>query len=204
MDVTGIRPDDDSALLAACRAGDERAWRELYTRYIPLARWVAQNPRFRLAPEAARDVAQEVMIDLTRAIAENRLRGSANGYVRTVAHNKCVDIVRRHEPVAEPLPDQDGDGEACVLPPPLADDAAEQEIVAVVRSAVETIGSPCRELLTGRFLHGQAYKELPGPTGVAGPQVGVYLQRCLGRLRDMVRRARPSAWEEMRELLARH
>lgn len=86
--------DDLTDLLVAARDGDRWALsvavRELYPDVV---RYCAA----RVAPAVAEDVAQDVFLGVTRSLPRFEARSTGRSWVFAIAHNTCVDEVRRRQ-----------------------------------------------------------------------------------------------------------
>ena len=93
----GTTPSDaEAALLGRCALGDQAAFAELYDRVSPrihgLVRKVVRNPAI------SEEVTQEVMLEIWRLSARfDTGRGSALGWMLSIAHRRAVDRVRSEE-----------------------------------------------------------------------------------------------------------
>ena len=202
LTVTEWLEMEANRLLAACAEGEDGAWRELFRRFFPAARWIAAGPRFHMPDELAKDIAQQTMIDLCAAVMRRKVR-NASGYVRAVAHNKCVDVLRRNEPLdnlsAPSTREHALDGNE--IPPKIPLTRAEDDLFADLRDCLEDLGNPCSELLALRYFHGKSYKEVSSGASIPEAQVGMRLTRCLAKLRTHLEQRRPALREELAELL---
>ncbi len=192
---------DYQELVARCLRGDSKAWSELFHANFRHAEMVALAPPFRFHVHEAEDIAQETMIELARKLA-----GVENipAFVGTVAHNKCVDRVRKMKPVLESdLPhgeDEDPSLDSVAQPETLPPELADSEVLGELLGAVETLGEMCRGIPHNRFFEELAYKDIGERLSIPAPQVGVYLARCLTRLRTQIEQ-RPDLWKELEALL---
>ena len=88
--VAGI---PDSVLVGQARAGDEHAFEALVSQYHgPLLRYIQ---RFLKDDEQAYDVLQFVFLKLYTSLATLLTNVSPSGWLFQVAHNRCLDELRR-------------------------------------------------------------------------------------------------------------
>lgn len=190
-----------NALKSRCLKGDEDAWRDLYREFYGQAEAIARAYPFQLPAQEAEDIAQDTMIELTKKLAGI---DNVRGFVGVVAHNKCVDRVRKKKPVLESALPQDGAGNSVLdrasAPEPLPFDAAENFALVELSNAMEALGEPCRKLLFFRFFEELSYENVAERSSIPVQQIGVYLSRCLLRLRANLQSS-PEIWGELSALL---
>jgi len=185
-----------------CLQGDESAWRDLYRDAFGLARAIALAPPFRFDSGTADDIAQETVVDLTMKLLEV---DNWTGFTGRVAHNKCVDRVRKKKET--PLTSYAKDAAAATrmvdaLPAPeyLPESLDDNKALAFLRTALQSLGQPCRDMLHARFFDELSYEETAIRVSLPGKQIGVYLSRCLARLRKRIENA-PLIRDELQALL---
>jgi RNA polymerase sigma factor (sigma-70 family) len=175
---------DDADLIARLLAGDGETVEQVRV----WIRGTFKPYRARLAPELE-DLEQEILLDLTRALREDRFRRQSRlrTYVRTYVHHKCIDRLRaasRREWV---------DVEDLDLPsraPSPFDELSAAETTELALRVVEQMPESCRELWQ-MLQQGMRYREMSRRLGVAE-----------GTLRARVLRCRRRALELRTELLA--
>jgi RNA polymerase sigma factor (sigma-70 family) len=88
----------DDALARRISAGDERAFEELYRRYrSPLYRYCASMVG---SPEEGEEALQAVMLRAYRTLSEPRREIAVRPWLYRVAHNHCLDMLRRRRATA--------------------------------------------------------------------------------------------------------
>lgn len=177
--------EDDKATISRLLDGDPeviekvRVWiRGSFTPY-----------RQRLAQDLE-DIEQEILLELTRALGEDRFRGGSRlrSYVRTYVHHKCIDRIRafrRREWVD--LDELDLPSRA----PSALDELSKSESTDLALRVLEAMPESCRELW-GMLQDGLRYQEMSRRLGVAE-----------GTLRARVLRCRRRALEVRHQLLRR-
>ena len=175
------RPEE---VLAEVARGSEAAFDELYQRIA--------GPVFGLAlrvvrdREMAQDVAQEVLTEVWRLAARfDPARGSAMGWILTMAHRRAVDRVRREEVRSATLRK-----EAATLV------ATEQDVVvaqlerqwdaALVRRALGTLTLAQREAIELAYYRGYTHQQVSTVLDIPLGTAKTRIRDGLIRLRDAV------------------
>jgi RNA polymerase sigma-70 factor (ECF subfamily) len=184
--------DDAMArLLARCAGDDESAWLELFTLCHPRAQRVALAPPFRFSDADADDVAQETLLELHRSIRTVRNPLAFSGIV---AHNKCVDRLRRRKPLlsaaeVEELPTRD---EPDGLPPGWEASPALTRLRGILAETDERWA----RILFLRYFEELEYARIAERLGLPANQMGMLITRALAALRDEIKR-HEGLWAEL-------
>jgi RNA polymerase sigma factor (sigma-70 family) len=174
----------DSALVRACRAGDQPAWEALITRYQRLIFTVPL--RLGLAEDEAGDVFQNTCLRLYEHLDSLRDPDRVGSWLARTAYRLSLDHLAARRPTHP-------DGEAALLTLPMPAASAEEEILLLeeqqqIRTALERMPDRCRELL--RFLFYDparpTYTEVARRLGLPLGSVGPIRQRCFERLRRLL------------------
>ena len=86
---------DDASVIRRCREGDERAYRELLTRF--------QRPVYSVAfrmvrsAEDAEDITQETFVRVFRALDRYDPERSFEAWIFTITTRLCIDLLRRRK-----------------------------------------------------------------------------------------------------------
>ncbi len=161
MRVSGTQaPDhqDDAALIARIRAGDQSAMAGLYDRYSGVVYGVAL--RVLASTTAAEDVVQEVFLQLWRnPQAFDADRGRLAPWLAVIARNRAIDHLRKRpqEDDIDELPISTGVD--------LEDDAARRLAVEKVRGVLAQLPQEQRKALEMAFFEGMTHTEIAGKTG---------------------------------------
>jgi len=161
MRVSGTQaPDheDDAALIARIRAGDQSAMAGLYDRYSGVVYGVAL--RVLASTTAAEDVVQEVFLQLWRKPqAFDADRGRLAPWLAVIARNRAIDHLRKR-------PQEDDIDEVPISTGvDLEDDAARTLAVEKVRSVLAQLPQEQRRVLEMAFFEGMTHTEIAGKTG---------------------------------------
>ena len=168
----------DEALMENLRQGDMQAFDELYTRHAqPLFNFILRI----LQDEAlADDVFQETCIRVLEKADRFNPRGRFTTWLYTVAHNLCMDELRRQslsfpgEKVAEPPSTRDPQ-----------DQLLKREDEEAARKLLASLRPHLRAVVVLRVLHDYSQEETAKIVGVPVGTVKSRLHHALKQLRQM-------------------
>ena len=147
---------EDEKLIRRIRSGDSEALDELIRKYYGdiytyCCRRLGRKPD-------AEDVTQEVFLHFCRYFDSYAHRGKCRNFLFTIAHNLCVDALRRKAPVS--LEEKDAEDLPC-------SDGAQERLEASdsVRAALNALPEEQKEAVVLRFYHGFKIKEIARITG---------------------------------------
>jgi RNA polymerase sigma-70 factor, ECF subfamily len=177
-----IRPDPatDPALVAAYRAGDERAAAELVRRHArPLGRFL-----YSLGADAdeLEDLVQEALFRAFRRVGSWRGGASFRSWLLTIGSNLLRDQVRRQKGKLVPLEDRD----VVAQSDPHAHLAA-AETEARVREGLAQLPRLQREVFLLRVQEGTDYEEIAAALGTTPGAARVHYHHAVKRLKELVR-----------------
>jgi len=181
------RETDDLDLVAAVRAGDDRAFELLYLRYQPrIAAYVGGMVRDHGRVE---DITQEVFMSALRRLRTDDAREiNVRPWIYEIAKNKCIDAYRRgrnSNEVSLDAPDQVGAAEHDRLAEPGAtpDVAVEGKLAFdSLRGAFGGLSPVHHEILVMREFEGLSYREIGERLDMTRPAVESTLFRARKRL----------------------
>ena len=157
----------DEALLQRVGAGDERAFRELFARYAPVAHALA----FRLVRQAqvAEEIVQEAFLAVWRTPERfDPARGSVRSWLMGTVHHRAVDAVRR-EQAQRRRADQ-----AAALVPRVAEDPTDDVLSALdlprerrlVQKALAGLPDEQRDVIQRMYFDGMSQSQIAERTGL--------------------------------------
>jgi RNA polymerase sigma-70 factor (ECF subfamily) len=171
----------DADIVAACLAGDERAWDALIDRYAAYIYAVALRA-FGLSADAAEEVFQDVCVRIYDGLRGYSGRGEFRSWLRAVVLSSCREHLRR-EKRRQPE----------TVEPNEPDRIEALETALSVRSAVSSLGEPCSTTISLHFFADLTQAEVALRLGVPPGTVAARVSRCLRRLRDSLQERAPRA-----------
>lgn len=175
----------NTALVAACLAGDEEAWAILVDRYKRLIYSIPIKQGF--SPDDAADIFQAVCLDLVVELPRLREPEALPQWLIRATSHKC-DRCRKHcnqaaAEVPADLADPAGD-----LPEAILQEVQQEQ---AVRDAVRALPLRCRLMVEMLFFQTPAvpYGGVAARLGLAPGSVGFIRARCLDRLRTALKKS---------------
>jgi RNA polymerase sigma factor (sigma-70 family) len=163
----------DAEIVVACLAGDQHAWNELVERFSRYVFAIATQA-FRLSPDEAEDVFQEVFARVFDRLHTLRDPGAVRPWIAQLTRRECIDHLRggaREVPADE-------------LPEP-ADEALDRiEEAFDVHAALATLTDECREVLDRFFCRDESYRTIGEELDLPAGTIASRISRCLARLRE--------------------
>ena len=197
---------DQRLLLAAARAGDERAFRRLVEPY----RHALEVHCYRMLGSAqdAEDLAQETLLRAWRALERFEPRAQFQTWLYRIATNACLDELerrpRRPAPV-DPFPDRPSDETASPTYDPAARYAIREGMELALLRAIQELPGRQRAVLILRDVLGWTAPEVAELLESTVASVNSALQRARGTIEQhLLETTRPAAGPAERELLNRY
>ena len=164
----------DAQLVSRCRDGEQAAWNELverFSRYV----YAICHQAFRLPPEDAEDVFQEVFARVYEHLDRLRSDDAIRPWIAQLTRRLCIDRLRsggRERPADEEL-------ELAAVDDVLAglDEAL------TVRACLDAVGDPCREILDRFFCRDESYKAIGDALDLPAGTIASRISRCLAKVR---------------------
>ncbi len=171
-----LTAQDDAALLALVKRGDEQAMATLFDRYSKVVYSVAL--RVLRDPASAEDVLQEVFMQVWRSpdgfVAT---RGSLGGWLAVVSRNRSIDALRRKKPTEQV------DEMALAGPFNLANEAERNNLMERARGVIGKLPVEQRKTLEMAFFDGLTHSEIAEMTGDPLGTVKTRIRSALTTLR---------------------
>jgi RNA polymerase sigma factor (sigma-70 family) len=188
LSMTSITPTacSEHDLLVAARAGDDRAFEELYARYRER---IGGFIRSRVGDHGrAEDIGQEVFISALRRLRASDQAVQFKPWIYEIAKNACIDEYRRTQRAREVSLDVDEEAGGprpllSLAPTPPAAAETKQQLDDL-RSAFGGLSDSHHQLLVLRELEGLSYEEIGARTGMSRQMVESALFRARRKLTE--------------------
>jgi RNA polymerase sigma factor (sigma-70 family) len=189
-----LRLRSDEQLVSLFRAGNEEAFRIIHDRYRQRL-FAYTRQMLAGSPQDAEDALQEIFVRAYAGLRANDRQLALRAWLYRVAHNRCIDELRRPPLPAPEVMD--------CLHPPGQDPATKVEQRDALRrliADVQRLPDQQRSALLMRELGGMSYADLAGALGVTIPAVKSLLVRARVGL-TQASEARDIACPQIREEL---
>jgi RNA polymerase sigma factor (sigma-70 family) len=173
LGVSLLRLRSDEQLVSLFRAGNEDAFRVIHDRYRTRIHAYARQ-MLSSAGADAEDVVQEIFVRAYAGLRSNRRDLALRAWLYRIAHNRCIDELRRPQAIAVEAIDELGES-------PHADPhlrAEQREALRRLIADVQRLPDQQRSALLMRELGGMPYADLSGALGVSVPAVKSLLVRA--------------------------
>ena len=177
FDPSVIGPESpDAALVARCRAGEERAWGLLVERFSRYVYAIAAQG-FRLSDQDAEDVFQETFARAYERLDQLRDDTAVRPWLAQLTRRLCLDRLQRADR---------GEVQADVEPRDLDNTLERLDEAFAVRQSLETLPQPCREILDRFFARDESYRTIGDELGLPAGTIASRISRCLAKLRAVL------------------
>ena len=190
-----LRLRTDDQLVALFRAGHDEAFGIIHDRYRPrlfaYARQMLSGSR-----SDAEDVLQDVFLRAYHALRADRRPIALRAWLYRVAHNRCIDQIRRPSPAAEDIYELNRG----VASDPMAEAERREDLRRLIAD-VRALPEQQRSALLMREMEGLSYNDLAEALDVTVPAIKSLLVRARVGLVEAIE-ARDTACVEIRTDLA--
>ena len=194
-----LRAADESALASDariiddCRTGNTTAWDSLFDKYYAtVARFVFQLSGD-FSHEDTEEICQEAFLSVVRNLSSFQGRSSFQTWLLRIAANKAMDYrektraaKRGGNAVHVSMDANRMDDEPPIDPPsgnPGPDTLLQiAETSGLVRTSLDRLGEPCREIIELRYYGDLSYEEIAAELRLNPKTVSSRLSKCLDRL----------------------
>jgi len=183
----------DARIIADCRAGNAAAWDSLFDKYYAtVARFVFQLSGD-FSHEDTEEICQETFLSVVRNLSSFQGRSSFQTWLLRIAANKAMDYrektraaKRGGNAVHVSIDATRTDDEPPIDPPsgnPGPDTLLQiAETSGLVRTSLDRLGEPCREIIELRYYGDLSYEEIAAELRLNPKTVSSRLSKCLDRL----------------------
>ena len=149
-----------------------------------LVRRVVSDRGYWIPVDERADVIQDAIVRIYQAVSSPgfRLERDFDAYIRSVAHHRCIDWIRRHRPTVpvDPAAPNPGPG------PERALVASERRRRG--RTVLQALGPACLRVIRLRIRDRLSHREIAERLGRTEGGVRTQLYKCLERARRIARR----------------
>jgi len=186
-------PEEESALLARLRDGDDAAYEELVRSYG--ARMLAVARRFLRNEDDAQDAVQEAFLSAFKAIGRFEGKSRISTWLHRITVNAALMKIRKRKrkpetSIEDLLPQYLEDGHlanpAVQWPRTAEDDLARSETHDIVRAAIGKLPETYRTVLLLRDIEDRDTAETAEALGVTPNAVKIRLHRARQALRELI------------------
>ena len=180
-------PDED--LVRRFREGEAAAFEALVERY---SRSIYNFALRLLANGAdAEDASQSTFVQAFESLNRRPPAAPLRPWLFQVAHNKCIDLIRRRRTVSlstldisDPEIGEVGPPDPAPLPPEIYERAELQELL---QSAIGLLPVRAREVVIMRYVNDLTFAEIGEALGIPENTAKTWFQRAKGALREYLR-----------------
>jgi RNA polymerase sigma-70 factor (ECF subfamily) len=180
-------PDTDSRLVRRAAAGDERAMRLLWERHRAHVDAVVR--RLVDDPDQAADVAQEVWVQLFRALPSWREEARFGTWLHRVAVNRTLNAVRAMRRVARheaPLDPERWDAAPAALAAAALPDAERAATADAIAAAARQLAPGARQVFYLHDVEGYTHEEIAASLGITAGGSKSQLFKARAKLRRLL------------------
>ncbi|MBM3300617.1 MAG: sigma-70 family RNA polymerase sigma factor [Deltaproteobacteria bacterium] len=180
----------DVLLVKECLSGSEEAWTQFYTRYVGLVRSMVKR-QLGWGVWDLEDVTQSVFAALIPALRNYDEAYSLSRFICVIAERVCIQEYRQSRAAkraaqSDSIDHLEGREQGARDLHSEADSPEQQlsrrELIEILRRAMSSLNSECRELLKLRYFDELPYKEIAQILKASENTLTVRARRCLGEL----------------------
>jgi RNA polymerase sigma factor (sigma-70 family) len=177
----------DEDLVEACLRGDQEAWCAVVDKYKNLV--YSAPVKYRMLPQDASDIFQEVWTDLYTELKNLRKPGALGGWLISAASHRCYQWKRRRSRAPEQQPGV-LDGDPPSRDPLFPEWKMQAERSQVLRDSIAELPDRCQRMMRLLFYQEPPvpYAEVARELGLAEGSIGFIRGRCLDKLRKNLER----------------
>ena len=183
--------------LESLKTGDSRAWDVFFNQHDSLIRSVVAWTKWRFQAHTCDDIAQQVRVDLTRAIPTFRGESSLANFVKRICVRRCIDQVRRevrHRGLfaSDTFVGDDEETKQIEFPAGPEFDPVHvilrAEQAKALASLIDQLDELCRTAIRQFYVEDLSYVEIAQRNGITVNTVGSRLSKCLNKLRGLFKK----------------
>lgn len=192
-----MKAEAEALLIQRCVRGDEAAWNEVFdTHYDPVFRFLYQQSSD-FSMEDAEELCQEVFLAAIQNITAFQSRSGLQTWLFRIAMNRGRDLIAKRRAAKRGSGQQTlplhatarGAGAAGNVASPAPDpseQAAREDDFQQLRTALDRLGGPCRDLIELHYFGDVPIRALCMEFEMSVKSMRARLRKCLKRLEELL------------------
>ena len=172
---------EEKYIVEGLRTGVESAYRQLFDQYYQ--RLVVFACKYLEDPEPARDIVQELFLDLYESRQSISIQTSLKSYLYSAVKNRCLNQVM-HQQVKEKYRKMRRSGEVTVSNPDFEKIMDAVELEARIYEIVSKLPGRCRQIYMMSRVDGKRNREIADELNLSIRTVETQISKALKSLRD--------------------
>lgn len=185
-------------LIETAIEGDESAWNEIYRRFHGRVKRIVSWRKWGFRQAEADEVAQDVFLELLKALPNFRKESSLATFLTRLAKNKCISVLRKKGAqkrakeeygfTFDEKKSDDPDERRVIAESTMGnpqDTLIFQENAQFLSESLEEMSDECRDVIEKRFFKDMSYKEICDELDLPLGTVCSRLKRCLLYLKEI-------------------
>ncbi len=178
--------------------GDENAWNEIYRRFHSRVKRIVSWRKWGFRQSEADEVAQDVFLELLKALPNFRKESSLATFLTRLAKNKCISVLRKKGAqkrakeeygfTFDEKKSDDPDERRVIAESTIGnpqDALIFQENALYLSESLKDLSEECRDVIEKRFFRDMSYKEICDELNLPLGTVCSRLKRCLLYLKEI-------------------
>ena len=185
-------------LIETAIEGNESAWNEIYRRFHGRVKRIVSWRKWGFRQAEADEVAQDVFLELLKALPNFRRESSLATFLTRLAKNKCISVLRKKGAqkrakeeygfTFDEKKSNDPDERRVIAESTLGNPQETlifQENAQYLSESLKDLSEECREVIEKRFFRDMSYKEICDELDLPLGTVCSRLKRCLLYLKEI-------------------
>jgi RNA polymerase sigma-70 factor (ECF subfamily) len=186
----------DKELVAQCLSGSQEAWSTLYRRLYRSVNFIAHWHKWGFSQDQAEEILQETFTGLITSLKAFNFDCSLETFATNIAERRCIYELRRISALKREaskdcisMHETNDEGELKMElvdnKPSTVEELQRSEVAELLKSALNSIGDKCRQILRLKYYESYEYDEIAALLRIPLGTVASRLKRCLVELKDI-------------------